>query len=118
MTKTCKEIPTIDILDFLSVRDNSCHRYKSHDESAIRNAMPNGFELPDKLVVAKMDKLIRKGLVSGCSCGCRGDFKITEKGMKYLEENGQGSCPECKLGEIELLWSGIKCNKCGYWDCY
>jgi len=30
-----------------------------------------------KLLLAKMSKLIRRGLVDGCACGCRGDFTLT-----------------------------------------
>lgn len=31
-------------------------------------------QMPPKLVLAKARKLIRRGLVTGCACGCRGDF--------------------------------------------
>ena len=50
---------------------------------------------PEKLVRAKMGGLIRRGLVGGCDCGCRGDFFITQKGLELLyrekkeEENSQ-----------------------------
>jgi len=45
-------------------------------------------DLPGRLVLAKMSKLIRAGLVSGCPCGCRGDFEITIKGRKVLAAAG------------------------------
>jgi len=41
--------------------------------------------LPFNLVKAKMRKLIKRGLVNGCACGCRGDFILTEKGNMELE---------------------------------
>lgn len=44
----------------------------------VLRAMPNN--VPLKLAHAKMNMLIRRGLVDGCSCGCRGDYRITEKG--------------------------------------
>ena len=31
--------------------------------------------LPQKLVLAKARKLIRRGLLNGCACGCRGDLE-------------------------------------------
>lgn len=38
----------------------------------------------DKLVRGKMRRLISRGLVDGCCCGCRGDFTLTDKGREYL----------------------------------
>lgn len=32
--------------------------------------------IPEKIVLAKAKRLIRRGLISGCGCGCRGDFQI------------------------------------------
>jgi hypothetical protein len=39
---------------------------------------------PEKVLVAKLSKMIRRGLVDGCCCGCRGDFVLTDKGRKLL----------------------------------
>lgn len=33
--------------------------------------------IPQKLIIAKARKLIRRGLLTGCYCGCRGDFELT-----------------------------------------
>lgn len=38
----------------------------------------DGPGLPDPLVRAKARKLIRRGLLDGCWCGCRGDFERME----------------------------------------
>ena len=43
---------------------------------------------PVKLVLAKLRSLIRRGLITGCACGCRGDFEITDKGMKHCRDIG------------------------------
>jgi len=40
--------------------------------------------IPEKLIRAKMGQLIKRGLVDGCACGCRGDFYITPAGNEYL----------------------------------
>lgn len=40
--------------------------------------------LPYNLVKAKMRRLIKRGLVHGCACGCRGDFTLTVKGNMEL----------------------------------
>ena len=40
--------------------------------------------IPEKVVRAKAKRLIRRGLVTGCTCGCRGDFEITSE---FIEAN-------------------------------
>ena len=76
----CKDIPDIPILTFLlSNKGKFCTRHR------VCLAMPN--DTPDKLLLAKMKMLIRRGLVEGCTCGCRGDFRITEKGEALIEEH-------------------------------
>lgn len=39
---------------------------------------------PDKVLRAKLKSLRRRGLVEGCVCGCRGDFRITGPGRELL----------------------------------
>lgn len=39
---------------------------------------------PKKLIQAKWSSLLRRGLIGGCDCGCRGDFEITDKGLALL----------------------------------
>src|SRR5678815_4892395 len=34
---------------------------------------------PEKVVLAKLRRLINRGLITGCGCGCRGDFEIPER---------------------------------------
>lgn len=46
--------------------------------------MASEMGIPRKVVLAKMKKLVKRGLVAGCACGCRGDFKVTEKGKEML----------------------------------
>lgn len=41
-------------------------------------------DFPPKVVVAKLARLIKRGLLTGCTCGCRGDFEVTEKGGGLL----------------------------------
>lgn len=30
--------------------------------------------MPDRLLLAKLRKMIRRGVLEGCACGCRGDL--------------------------------------------
>lgn len=82
----CKDIPDRPILEFLlSHKGQWCFWGAAFDRN-VNVAMPRN--TPYKLVLAKMGMLIRRGLVSGCACGCRGDFEITEKGEAFLAAFG------------------------------
>lgn len=41
---------------------------------------------PFRVLLAKMQSMERRGLVTGCTCGCRGDFELTDKGRAALDE--------------------------------
>jgi len=84
----CKDIPTRPILEY--VRDHGgigCTWFSEiSSERTVRKVIsPN---VPDKLVRAKMNNLIYKGLIDGCPCGCRGDYEITDKGLERID----GAC--------------------------
>lgn len=53
-------------------------------ENSVLHAMAP--ETPEKLALAKMRMLKRRGLIHGCTCGCRGDFGLTGKGLAKLNE--------------------------------
>jgi hypothetical protein len=44
--------------------------------------------VPERVLLSKASKVIKRGLVTGCACGCRGDFALTEKGIALLVEHG------------------------------
>ena len=33
---------------------------------------------PPKVVLAKLRSMVKRGLIEGCTCGCRGDFYIAD----------------------------------------
>lgn len=82
----CKDIPTILILKFIALHGGiGCNWYDTAEfdnPRSVRHAMPAN--IPDQLVHAKMRKLISNGYVDGCGCGCRGDFKLTKKGIQMV----------------------------------
>jgi hypothetical protein len=39
---------------------------------------------PEKVFLAKMKRIIARGLSRGCDCGCRGDYEITDKGLALI----------------------------------
>lgn len=81
----CSDLDTTAILEFLAeYRGQWCTwQVPSAYMPSVGALFPDA---DDRLVRRKMANLIRKGYVSGCTCGCRGDYEITEKGTVYLEE--------------------------------
>lgn len=72
-----KHVPDRPVLEFLA--SNQGHWCFLGGTPDLLTAMPEG--TPRKVALAKMRSLINRGLVSGCPCGCRGDFEITPKGL-------------------------------------
>ncbi|ESY89033.1 hypothetical protein X739_00615 [Mesorhizobium sp. LNHC220B00] len=87
----CKDIADLPILRFVASHEGRRCNWYFGDERDVRQAMPNGFDLPDKLVIAKMAGLIRRKLLDGCPCGCRGDYEITVAGEKYIATDGRAA---------------------------
>ncbi len=81
----CKDIPDRPILEFLARNPERWHNWLEGFENSVLNAMPAGID--GKLALAKMRMMIRREVVDGCPCGCRGDFVITAKGLAELEAN-------------------------------
>ena len=83
----CKDVPDRPILEFLYKRQKDgkmwCCWYDGFENSIGQSMPPNTNE---KIRIRKMAKLIKRGLVSGCPCGCRGDYEITVKGIDFLSQ--------------------------------
>jgi hypothetical protein len=80
-----KDIPDQPILEFLSqIAPRWAFWFEGSETSILGRAIP--IDTPKNLVLAKMRNLIKRGLVQGCACGCRGDFEITDKGREWLIE--------------------------------
>lgn len=77
----CKDVPELPVLRFLSALGRAGTAFPEM-ENSVQQAMPAG--TPANLARAKMGSLIRRKLVKGCVCGCRGDFELTDKGRQYL----------------------------------
>lgn len=88
-----KHINDDDVLRFIAmvhtIRDGWTVTYDFRDGDKENGIPPFPHQFPERVWRAKMDKLIRRGLVSGCACGCRGDFELThDKGWGRLIELG------------------------------
>lgn len=88
-----KNVDKLPILKFLSnfggwaciFKEGAGEDRKGVFENSVWNAIP--MTVPYKVGRAAMANLVKRGLVNGCTCGCRGDFTITEKGLQFIEEN-------------------------------
>jgi hypothetical protein len=75
-----KDIPEAPIVQFLSELAEGKHGdmhwgcdFAGYPNS-VQNVMPP--DTPEKVARAKMRAMIKKGIVSGCACGCRGDYRL------------------------------------------
>lgn len=50
-----------------------------HPEHIIQQVIQEYPGVPPKLVLAKARQMIDKGTITGCACGCRGDFEVVNK---------------------------------------
>jgi len=88
----CSDIPDKPILRFLAknIGKWSNHwRLSDNAMPSVADVMPK--EANEKLILAKMRQLLKRGLVWGCGCGCRGDWEISDYGLDWLKENSSFS---------------------------
>jgi hypothetical protein len=77
-----KDVDEWAILQFLGRQKTSVTHWKlANTTPSLQDAVPG---VPEKVLLAKMRSLVRRELVEGCGCGCRGDWKITGKGVALL----------------------------------
>lgn len=69
-----KDIPEQPIIDFIAAQHPTwCTHWQGYD-----NSVPFPPETPVKVMLAKLRAMTRKGLISGCGCGCRGDWRLPD----------------------------------------
>ncbi|MGR7269621.1 hypothetical protein ACU615_12955 [Klebsiella aerogenes] len=79
-----KDVNKIAVLKRIAEIEASGHTgtcFIGYDNS-IGLAMPEG--ATEKFQLAVMKNLISMGFVDGCCCGCRGDFTLTENGVRVI----------------------------------
>jgi len=77
----CKDIAAAPLVRFVAEKQRELGRWV-----CVWDLETPYSELPDNLFRAKMGKLINKGYLTGCNCGCRGDYEITDKGKALIME--------------------------------
>ncbi|AKZ59224.1 hypothetical protein SAM23877_6179 [Streptomyces ambofaciens ATCC 23877] len=76
----CKDIPDATFLDAVRTAPASSaigwrNRWDVHE--ALEAVM--GHEIPSNLLMAKARRLESRGLLGGCTCGCRGDWHPSDE---------------------------------------
>jgi len=76
----CKDIDDAALLRFIANKQRELGMWV-----CVWDLEPPYSDLPGNLFRAKMGQLMKRGLITGCNCGCRGDYEITDKGREYLD---------------------------------
>lgn len=81
-----KDIPDVPVLQFLGTLGEATGTWFDNDGHLFENSVQHGMppNTPPKVALSKMASLIKRGLVDGCACGCRGDFALTDQGRAEL----------------------------------
>lgn len=80
MSLQAKNIPTAAVVE--AIRTLRVTPYSTGDEPPDGGRWVDRWELarhlgfPEKVVLAKLRKLVRQKVIRGCACGCRGDFLL------------------------------------------
>lgn len=69
----CKDVDKVDVLRVIEKKSLSTIPYVMLWE--IEDDFPN---IPNKVILAKLRQMVRAGWITGCGCGCRGDFEIAD----------------------------------------
>lgn len=71
------QIPEQPIIELLKKNPVWHTRFRTSPQimPCILDAFPDG--TPEKVVMAKLKIMIKRKLINGCTCGCRGDFHIS-----------------------------------------
>lgn len=67
-----KDIPDADFLNFIATKGATRPANWVH----IWHVEERWPDVPPKVLLAKARQLLKRGLIGGCGCGCRGDFHI------------------------------------------
>lgn len=79
-----KDVQAKNIPDALALSRVAVLAATGDVRSASLDDLAEVLDFPWKVVAAKCRALVKRGLLDGCACGCRGDFVVTEAGCELL----------------------------------
>jgi len=65
-----------DISDELAFEALAVTRHPVYGMSHLSEVQDYLAQFPPKVVLAKLRRMIARGILRGCGCGCRGDFEL------------------------------------------
>ncbi len=84
--KKCEEASQRSIVRVLGTKQTDMPRDVFFDEDGNEHSLMPIF--PEEVILSKARRLIARGLLTGCDCGCRGDFELTEAGREAIRSAG------------------------------
>lgn len=78
MSMQAKDLDTGVFLRIIDDKEKAEHCWTFYYEIAEK------MQAPHKVVLAKAAALIKRKLMTGCTCGCRGDFELTAAGEERI----------------------------------
>lgn len=88
-----KHLPDLDVLRFIHEQSLTPWPISNAPNDGVRWVLMWDFEhsekfgfIPEKVLRAKLGALVRKGVLHGCNCGCRGDYYLSEEGARIVSE--------------------------------
>lgn len=71
------------ILSVLRARPGVLHTHlPPYGDPTPRVYDPTQPTAPEKVLLAKLRSMARRGLIDGCGCGCRGDWRVADGGAR------------------------------------
>lgn len=78
-----KHVPEDEIIRVLSSGGNWTHWNVECRIGGCTQSIPRASSIiakfPEKVLLAKLTSMKRRGLIDGCNCGCRGDWTIRKE---------------------------------------
>lgn len=77
---SAKDVPEDEVLRVLRLNPGKWHvRWHGYGYMpSLTDASEVLASFPERVLLAKLDRMIKRGLIHGCACGCRGDFYVEE----------------------------------------
>lgn len=96
--KQAKDVPEDVILRVLNEEPG---RWHTHRRSMFMASLPEiSSELaafPEKVLLAKLRGMLKRGVIDGCGCGCRGDWRVPSPEERRMAALGKAVAEGCMV---------------------
>ncbi len=86
----CSDIPDLPILEVMYLNGTPYSGWNFFFEDSDSTELSKHLrKYPYKLAMAKLRSMMKRGLIEGCACGCRGDWELEDKGLEMLKNSDE-----------------------------